>query len=167
MIQVAGSVSNLSLATSAASVSSLLANIYPTFKFLKITLQVSHIVLISFKFSFFQPSFQGQHIPPSPLPKLKFLFFYFFFKNSCRVSTVFSSLKFKLLLWIWWHRAEGGICGMFLPEQLLLPGQTAALLSSGSFCPGSSSPAPPCLSLWLSPGLPFICSCVTWLSLHE
>lgn len=78
MIQVAGSVSNLLLATSAASVSSLLANIYPTFKFLKINLQVSHIFLISFKLSFFQPSFQGQHIPPSPLPKFNFFNFYFF-----------------------------------------------------------------------------------------
>lgn len=77
MIQVAGSVCNLLLVTSPASVSSLLAIISPTFKTLKINLQVSLIFLIYFKFIFFWPSFQGQHIPPSPLPKLDYMVFLF------------------------------------------------------------------------------------------
>lgn len=79
MIQVAVSVSSLSFAMSAASVSSILANINPTFKSFQSSLQVHCIFTVSFKFVFFQPSFHGQHIPPSPLAKLHFFRFFFFF----------------------------------------------------------------------------------------
>lgn len=57
IVQVAGSVSDLSLATSAASVSSIPPNNSPTFKYLKIHLWVSYMFIVSSKFCF------SSHLP--------------------------------------------------------------------------------------------------------
>lgn len=106
IVQVAGSVCDLSLATSAASVSSILPNNSPTFKYLKIHLWVSYMFIVSSKFCF-----------SSRLPKDNIchsILDYFFFQTSHRGSIDFFSLKFKLLLCTWLHRTEERICGVFL-----------------------------------------------------